>query len=331
MLQYLLGILLTVNITIISFSKNYISELAISFLPYLIVINILWMVISFISLRIYLKKTTISKVKRNIRWVLLIWFGILFIIHSNTFNKFYNYETWVETTPSSSIKVLYANIHKDNTDYSWIKKTIQDTNPDLILFVEFSENHYTHLKDFLQTRYPYINSTTRSKKFIGSMVFSKYKIENWANNFPQGRWRYAYFSIQKEWPQQYFYLIHTSSPDSYAHFDMRNKQLTSFINDFQSHQKWYRAVNDKVFIVWDFNITPRSPYYKEFENWLGTWLINITRQFPIVFTRTFAQLPIFRAHIDHIRSNDADSVQEIKTVKIPGSDHKWFTFTIANP
>jgi len=53
------------------------------------------------------------------------------------------------------------------------------------MFVEFGEYHYSNLKDFLQERYPYINSTTWSKKFIGSMVFSKYPIENRADDFPQ--------------------------------------------------------------------------------------------------------------------------------------------------
>jgi len=70
------------------------------------------------------------------------------------------------------------------------------------------------------------------------MVFSKYKIENRADDFPQGRWRYAYFSLQPEiGPEQYFYLMHTSSPDSQAHFEMRNTQLNAFLQDMQSHQK----------------------------------------------------------------------------------------------
>ena len=53
------------------------------------------------------------------------------------------------------------------------------------MFVEFTDNHYNHLKDFLQTKYPYTNNTTRSKKFVGSMVFSKYPINNKADDFPQ--------------------------------------------------------------------------------------------------------------------------------------------------
>lgn len=265
-------------------------------------------------------------------WILLIAFGTLFIIQSNTFNDFYNYKTNSDLGtwwPSTNLKVLYANIYKDNTDYSGIEITIEKENPDLILFVEFSENHYNHLKEFLQKNYPYINNTSRSKKFIGSMVFSKYKIENWADDFPQGRRRYAYFSLQpKQWPEQYFYLVHTSSPDSYEHFDIRNKQLINFINDFQSHQKWYRASEDKVYVIGDFNLSPRSSYYKTFEKGLGSWFVNASRLFPIAFTRKLRALPIFWAHIDHIWTNDSDTIQNIKIIDIPGSDHKGYTFTI---
>ncbi|MEI6672596.1 MAG: hypothetical protein WCL02_04580 [bacterium] len=53
------------------------------------------------------------------------------------------------------------------------------------MFVEFADHHYTHLKDFLHATYPYTNNTTRSKKFVGSMVFSKYPLTNKADDSPQ--------------------------------------------------------------------------------------------------------------------------------------------------
>jgi endonuclease/exonuclease/phosphatase (EEP) superfamily protein YafD len=136
---------------------------------------------------------------------------------------------------------------------------IRENNPDLLMFVEFADHHYEHLKSFLQENYPYINSTTWSKQFIGSMVFSKYKIDNRADDFPQGMWRYGYFSVSFGAQQYYFYLVHTSSPDSHQHFVMRNEQLTTFADDFSLHEK--SRTNDKVIVAGDFNITPRSSYY----------------------------------------------------------------------
>lgn len=80
---------------------------------------------------------------------------------------------------------MYANIYKDNTDYNDIENLIEKENPDLIFFVEFADHHYQHLKDILQKDYPYSNSTIRSKKYVGNIVFSKIKIDNRANDFPQ--------------------------------------------------------------------------------------------------------------------------------------------------
>jgi hypothetical protein len=81
--------------------------------------------------------------------------------------------------------VLFSNIHKNNTNYEGIKKTISDNDPDMLMFVEFADHHYDNLREFLQAQYPYTNTTTRSKKFVGSMVFSKYPLTNRADDFPQ--------------------------------------------------------------------------------------------------------------------------------------------------
>ena len=48
--------------------------------------------------------------------------------------------------------------------------------------------------------------------------------------------RYGYFSLPYKNQEIYFYLVHTSSPDNYDHFVMRNEQLTNFVQDFQKHE-----------------------------------------------------------------------------------------------
>lgn len=140
---------------------------------------------------------------------------------------------------------------------------IRAKNPDVLMFVEFADHHYQHLKDFLQKNYPYSNSTTWSKQFVGSIVFSKYKIENRADDFPQGMRRYGYFSLTLQDQHYYFYLVHTSSPDSYQHFVMRNNQLLTFEHDFDLQEQSRK--NDNVVVVGDFNITPWSAYYHQLD------------------------------------------------------------------
>jgi endonuclease/exonuclease/phosphatase (EEP) superfamily protein YafD len=220
---------------------------------------------------------------------------------------------------------LYANIHKDNADYSGILQTIETYRPDVLMFVEFSDHHYDQLKPFLQTNYPYTNSTTWSKRFVGSMVFSKYPITNLADDFPQGMWRYGYFSLAVNGVPYYMYLVHTSSPDSYAHFVMRNEQLSSFTHDFTLHEA--QRTHDNLVLVGDFNITPWSAYYPAFADVFSGQMSNITEQVSVLFTRRLFYLPLVWSHIDHLWASTG-LVQDFRTVYLPGSDHRGFVFTL---
>jgi endonuclease/exonuclease/phosphatase (EEP) superfamily protein YafD len=228
-------------------------------------------------------------------------FAVLFFLYSRQFTSFY-------TTPAplplsgSTLTVLFANIHKNNIEYTGLQDLILRADPDVVLFVEFADHHYEHLKSFLQSRYPYINSTTWSKQFIGSMVFSKQKIENWADNFPQGMRRYGYFSLTLRDQPYYFYLVHTSSPDSYAHFLMRNNQIASFDKDFAIHAQ-KRPLGSPVIVVGDFNTTPRSAYYADIEHVFSGTLTNMSKYIPFLRTWRLFELPFVQAHIDHIWAN----------------------------
>jgi endonuclease/exonuclease/phosphatase (EEP) superfamily protein YafD len=194
------------------------------------------------------------------------------------------------------------------------------------MFVEFADHHYDNLKDFLQSTYPYTNSTTRSKKFVGSMVFSKYPLTNKAYDFPQGMRRYGYFSLPFADHEIYFYLVHTSSPDSYSHFLMRNEQLTTFVQDIKQHES-DKKHNDIV-AVGDFNITPWSSYYSILSDAFSGQLINVTKRLPFLFTWKFKTFPLFQAHIDHVWTSSSLIVKNLRSISMPGSDHKAFLFTL---
>jgi len=304
----------------------YISELGISFLPYLIVLNLVFLVILFVKFRrLNIKSGNIKKLVIGI-FILLHWF--VFLIYSKEFNQFYNLKLIESPELSSWLTILYANIHKNNNDYTWIKNLIEKENPDLIMFVEFGENHYNNLKDFLQKRYPYINSTTWSKKFIGSMVFSKYPIENRADDFPQWNRRYAYFQLKLDKKDYYIYLVHTSSPDSYNHYLMRNEQLNVFVDNFVSHQNKHRNDHDNVMIVGDFNISPWSTFYKNFQDWLWSGFVNLSKKTPILFSRYLFEFPIFWSHIDHAWVNFDVKELYLKSIKVGWSDHRGLLIKI---
>lgn len=311
------------------FPKFYVSELGLSFLPYGIIILFVGLVLSLIYTKKYLRA---KKANQSFPWyqwfagLFAIAFGVLFLLYSSMFTSFYENTLPKHEVSTGSVKVLFANIHKDNRDYTWIEQLITKENPDMLMFVEFADHHYTAMKSFLQTYYPYSNSTTRSKTFVGSMVFSKQKIENRADDFPQGMRRYGYFSLLLGGKNYYFYLVHTSSPDSYQHFVMRNEQLQTLEKDFYTHEKSRK--HDNVVVVGDFNITPWSVYYKWLQSAFSGVLTNVTKQFPVLFTRNLRKLPFVEAHIDHLRVSSGVTVTDLRSVVMPGSDHKAYLFDI---
>lgn len=313
------------------FPGYYISELLISFLPYIVAITGVFVLMTFVYFKKTMKPGYRLLVYRYFRGVSFLVFCFFFFWYSRQFNQFYIQEPFVQVTTwttlsSWNLTILYANIHKDNIDYEGIKKTISDNNPDMLMFVEFADHHYDHLKEFLTTTYPYTNNTTRSKKFVGSMVFSKYPLVNKADDFPQWMWRYGYFSLSYNHRNIYFYLVHTSSPDSYAHFLMRNEQLTTFVQNFRTHESDVK--HPDIVAVGDFNITPWSFYYSILSQAFSGELVNVTKRFPFLLTRRLKFFPMFKAHIDHLWTSSWLHVQNLKILTLPGSDHKAFLFTL---
>jgi endonuclease/exonuclease/phosphatase (EEP) superfamily protein YafD len=312
------------------FPRYYLSELALSFSPYWIVLLLLWLILSIIYVRKYLQAKKQWRGFPRYQWfagLFTLLFGILFLIYSSQFTHFYSNTLPLGESHTGDLKVLFANIHKDNTDYTWIQKLIVQENPDMLMFVEFADHHYEHLKELFTKNYPYTNSTTRSKTFVWSTVFSKQKIENRADDFQQGMRRYGYFSLSFGGKDYYFYLVHTSSPDSYAHFVMRNEQLKTFDQDFALHEK--TRPNDKVVVVGDFNLTPWSAYYTDMSQVFSGRLTNATQKFPFLFTRRFFSLPLLQAHIDHLWISSGVQLDTLKSVIMPGSDHKAYVFDIS--
>ncbi len=311
--------------------EYYVSELVLSFLPYIISISFLWTLTSFLVLKIFIKKF-IARFWSNIKiffafLILLSW--LIFFLFSKKFTYFYRVDVdQIQENMTWWLKILYANIYKNNTEYTWLKSIIEQKNPDLIMFVELADHHYEHLKSFLSENYPYSNSTHWSKTYVWNMVFSKKKIENRADDFPQWAWRYGYFSVNYENKPIYFYLVHMSSPINKRYFDMRNTQINYFFNDFILHQSTHRIKNDKIVVLGDFNTSPWSFFYWNFAKWFEWEYINITRALSIVFTWKSFAVPVLWSHIDHIFVNKFVEINDFSVISIPWSDHRWFLFTI---
>ncbi|MEI6426410.1 MAG: endonuclease/exonuclease/phosphatase family protein [Candidatus Absconditabacteria bacterium] len=311
------------------FPHAYFSELVLSFLPYIIGLSILGLLF---SLLLFVRESRHKKIQGfQLFLFILSMLGYLIVgsIFLRNYVRFYAENVpQIQTQTISGYKVLYANIYKDNQDYTGIKNLIDQENPDLIFFVEFADHHSRFFKQYFGDRYPYSNRTSWSKEFIGSVVFSKVPIQNWADDFPQGAWRYAYFSVDYDKKPIYFYLVHMSSPSSAHYFDLRNEQISRFFHDFNLHKEIHRSQNDKVVVLGDFNTTPWSVYYREFAQGFSGDFINVTRDFPGLFTWRLLSLPFIWAQIDHVFINTLIEISDFEMIDVPGSDHKGFHFIV---
>jgi endonuclease/exonuclease/phosphatase (EEP) superfamily protein YafD len=190
-------------------------------------------------------------------------------------------------TPSSlespqGLKVYYANILYTNDDYAALQQQIDTYDPDVVALVEFSQQHAEMMKDYFQSKFPYVNRNTWSTKLAGDIVFSKYPIKNLLETYDNEGWKYSYLRLETSQPL-YMYVVHTSSPVSLKMFTMRNQQLKKLNKDF-TRQHLEREETTPVVMVGDFNVTPWSDFYRSFEEGFSGALVNAFRGKSPVFT-----------------------------------------------
>ena len=324
--------LLRISIIAISclffFRESFIAELAISFLPYII-----WLCVFALLIEICL---IIHEVKRknkhkSIKILLTIFVTILTIwiwtLYSLEYFWFYNHQSEsIRLNDNTWIKVFYSNIYYKNTDYKSLQQKIEQEDPDIVVLVEFSDEHERAMKDFFKENYSYMNRNSRSTMLAGDVVFSKIPLENITETHLVEAWarNYSYMKILCDncWDWVELYVIHTSAPVSHKNFEMRNTQIGKLLSDFlRYHDDWTPTM-----IIWDFNLSPWSYYYKQFTKHLNM-LNALSYQLPN-YTRSLYQQWIFRSHIDQLFISPEVKISPITIENLAWSDHRSFVFSL---
>ena len=229
---------------------EYYWELAMSFLPY-------WMVVFFIGLIISIFsffKVASDKFFSTIEFWIMLWFIGLFWWFLAQFLHFYGLESRNPHQTDNPVRVIYSNLYKENSEYQEIYEIIKDKKSDLILFVEYSQHHQDNLWKMLEKDYPYKIMNMSVKGQIWSAIFSKYPLRNVSKTFEKGERGYLHVQMTR-WDNIYqVYLIHTTSPTSLAHFQRRNVQLNSLAEDLS--KTYHSQTREKVLVIWDFNVSP---------------------------------------------------------------------------
>lgn len=311
------------------FRESFISELAISFIPYIITFCLIALII---EIYLIIHESCRRRKNKSIKIFLTIIIAAITIwiwtLYTSEYFWFYNHnDEWIRIN-NGWIKVFYANILFKNTDYASLQKKIEQEDPDIVILVEFSDEHEDEMKEFFKENYPYMNRNSRSTMLAGDVVFSKIPLENITENHlvSAGSWNYGYMKIEcdntiencETWVD--LYVIHTAAPVSLRNFQMRNAQLNKLKSDFIKNQDPTRP----IIIIWDFNLSPRSYYYKEFtkdrdmKNALSFQTPN--------YTRSLLQQWIFRSHIDQLFISSKIKISKIEIENLVWSDHRSFIF-----
>ncbi len=166
------------------------------------------------------------------------------------------------------LKVWYSNLFVRNPYPDAVKASIDKANPDVILFVEYGDYLKQETKDFLASR------GFVPVGFSQDMAFVRRDLV--ASNVSG--------SIMVRWKGRriIFHLQHTTSPTSEENMEKRNDWLDRIASSVRTMTKVYP---DAVHIlVGDFNVSPWSRYYEEFQADLGSERVNQTRQIPLLTT-----------------------------------------------
>ncbi len=309
------------------FRDSFIAELAISFVPYII-----WFCILALIIEIYLIIHE-SKRRRKHKWI-KIFFTILITIltiwiwtlYSSEFFWFYNQnDEKIRLNENEEwIKVFYANILYKNTDYKSLQEKIIEENPDIVIMVEFSDEHENEMKEFFKENYPYMNRNSWSMTLAWDVVFSKIPLENITETHLVEAWARDYSNMKilcdecGEWVD--LYVIHTAAPVSIKNYEMRNNQIGKLLSDFiKEHKNWTPTM-----IIWDFNLSPWSHYYKQLTKHRN--MLNALSYQSPSYTRSLLQQWIFRSHIDQLFISPEIKISKVKIEDLLWSDHRSFTF-----
>jgi endonuclease/exonuclease/phosphatase (EEP) superfamily protein YafD len=180
------------------------------------------------------------------------------------------------------------------------------------------------MKEFFKENYPYINRNSRSTMLAWDVVFSRIPIENITETHIVEAWsrNYSYMKILCDECNNDvdLYVIHTSAPVSYKNYEMRNTQIGKLLSDFlKYHNDWTPTM-----IIWDFNLSPWSYFYKQFTKHIN--MLNALSYQSPNYTRSLFQQWIFRSHIDQLFISPEIKISKIEIEKLAGSDHRSFSF-----
>ncbi|NRA67723.1 MAG: endonuclease/exonuclease/phosphatase family protein [Pseudobacteriovorax sp.] len=161
----------------------------------------------------------------------------------------------LDSSTSTSIKMLQFNVNTSNTKYSKLIELIQKENPDLVLLIELNKAWSQNLRP-LESIYPYQIQRIRSDNF-GIKLYSKKAFVNQSIvSFSDLNLPSIHASIEFEGKQLEIIGTHAIPPINKRYWQDRNKHLSRIAEKA-------KQTDDPLIVVGDLNITAWSPSFAQ--------------------------------------------------------------------
>lgn len=205
------------------------------------------------------------------------------------------------------LKMMYANLLKDNPDVTAFGQSIAQAAPDMVVLVELTERNRQQLA--LETTYPYHQVITRDDPF-GMGIYSKIPFKG-IRTLKYGEGQIPLLIATFEWEGELFdvVLAHPKPPSAGSSFRQRNELIADLAQqDFPV----------PLIVAGDFNATPFSPPLRQLMSNLG--LRDARKGFGWQPTWP-ASLSFIGIPIDYFLVSESIQVHTCKVGKPFGSDH----------
>lgn len=259
---------------------------------------------------------------------------IVFLIGYTFFTKFYKFSGKNEDPVESDFTVLSYNVRLFNL-FGWIpnenvpeniKRFIEEQNPDIICFQEYSKSADYELDD-----YKFRHIIMHGKKIrTGQAIYSKFRIiDEGEIALPNSDNNVVYADIVKNKDTIRVYSIHLQSvnisPDINEISESKSKRIFNRLSEafkvqqlqselIQSHMKDFKG--HKI-ICGDMNNTAFSYVYKNIIGDMNDAFVEAGKGFGQSYNYKY-----YPARIDYILVDDVFDVKEFKTFKnFKNSDH----------
>jgi len=158
--------------------------------------------------------------------------------------------------PAKEIRILSFNTNIQNKNNEEVINVVQKNRPDIAVFIEVDKNAVENFKAGLKNTLPY---TFRSPGG-GLAILSRFRIQDAKGDNFNGQGGHNLIATL-EVDKKLIKLIgtHPIVPITRGNFHRRNLQLAALTN-------YIRELNEPLILVGDFNLTPWSPYYRQFIN-----------------------------------------------------------------